>query len=135
MKTLLLFLLPLAACMTAGSSPNQNVLDEDAHFVALIGTYATPEACLAKEANPFVCEFSLSLCKNGRAGLRQGDIILDGTYTMSGNGIAHASFRDGSKFEFDTLAVKEVDAGGRWIVDDAERYKTLQFDNIDCSRP
>lgn len=135
MKPLLvLSILPLAACMESGSSKN-TPLTEDAHFVALTGTYATPEACLAKEANPFVCEVSLSLCKSGRIGLRRGDIVTDGTYTMIDDGIAHAALHDSSTFEFDVQLVMEVGSNQRWIVDTAERWKTLQFDNIDCSLP
>src|SRR5262245_57226150 len=75
----------LPACLDASKGEPATALDYDAHFVGLVGSYATPEDCLANEQNPFVCEFSLSFCKNGRVGFRQGDLVYDGTYDLDGN--------------------------------------------------
>jgi hypothetical protein len=135
MKTLGLLLLALAACMDSGSSGGPgNVLDADAHFVGLVGTHATPEDCLAKEPNPFVCEYSLSLCANGRAGLRRGDLVSEGTYTLNGV-VANATFTDNTRMSFDVQAAHEIGSPQKWIVDRQERWNTLAFDNIDCGSP
>ncbi len=128
----------LPAC-TEGSSPTtpdpSTALPEDAHFVAIIAPYTSPEDCLANAEQPFSCEFSLSLCKSGRAGERVGDLIAEGAYDMVGS-VAHIDFTDGSSLQFDVDAVAEIGApNAQWIVDTEHRWETLQFDNIDCSRP
>ncbi len=131
----------LAACMDQpGPGPGQEpdpatALPADAHFIALVPPYPTPEACIAEDPQPFSCEFSLSLCMNGRAGQRIGDLIAEGTYDME-NSIAHVTYTDGSTLEFDVDAVVEIGSpNAHWIVDTERRWETLQFDNIDCSRP
>ena len=129
----------LAGCLDSGGGTGEpaTALDYDAHFVALIGTHPTPEDCLATEEMPFVCRFSISLCKNGRAGYLRGDIVSSGTYNLEGN-IAHITFTsDGSpideKMDFDVVAPAEIGAPqAKWIVDTEGRWNTLQFDNISC---
>jgi hypothetical protein len=142
MKTLAsVILVLLAACTEGSGKPDPTTaLDYDAHFVALIGSYATPEDCLANEQQPFVCTFSISFCKNGRVGYRQGDIVYDGTYDLDGN-IAHATFTGPGTFtiddiDFDVVTPAQVGAPqAKWIVDTQGRWNTLQFDNIDCRTP
>jgi hypothetical protein len=136
MKKLALALsIGMTACSMDGAEPELVPLAEDAHFVALVAPYASPEACLASAEQPFSCQFSLSLCKSGRAGMRRGDLVSTGVYGMTG-AIATATFDDGSDFALDTVALVEVDMpDAHWIVDTLGRYRTLQFDNIDCARP
>jgi hypothetical protein len=139
MKTLagLVVAVSAAACTGSGSSsliPDPSTaLPDDAHFVALVSPYASPEDCLANESQLFVCTVSLSLCKSGRAGQRLGDIVEEGAYDMI-DSVAHVSFRDGTELEFDVDAVVELgNPNAHWIVDTRRRWETLPFDNIDCS--
>jgi hypothetical protein len=139
MKTLacLVAAVSVAACTEPDSSnraPAPDALPSDAHFVALISPYASPEECLANESQLFVCTFSLSLCKSGRAGQRLGDIVAEGAYDMV-DSVAHVSFSDGTVLEFDVDAVADLGSPqAHWIVDTERRWETLQFDNIDCGQ-
>jgi hypothetical protein len=133
MKTLacVLFVGSLAAC--ADPYPT-TPLSQDAHYVALVSPYASPEECLAKASQPMECAISLSLCKNGRAGERFGDTVSEGVYDM-GNSVATVNFTDGRTLIFDVAAVADVeDTSTHWIVDTQDRWNTLQFDNIDCGQ-
>jgi hypothetical protein len=140
MKTFagLAFAAALTACLDTGSSTTPDpstALPYDAHFVAVVSPYASPEECLAKAPQPFTCTWSLSLCKSGRAGERAGDLVLAGAYDMV-DSVAHVSFAGGGTLEFDVDAVVELGSpNARWIVDTERRWDTLQFDNIDCARP
>ena len=141
MKTLvcLAATLSLGACMESGASKTTpdpaTALPADAHFVQIIAPYTSPEECLAKAEQPFSCRFSLSLCKNGRAGELFGDILKEGAYDVVDT-VAHISFTGGESLEFDVAAVAEIGSPNvHWIVDTANRWQTLQFDNIDCSQP
>ena len=124
-----------AACIDAGSGDRAGqTLPSDSHYVVVPNGYASPEECIASAPQPFSCVLSLSLCRNGRAGARVGDIVEDGTYTMDGS-IAHIVF-DRKTMDFDVAAVVELGSPNTtWIVDTEHRWETLQFDNISCQRP
>lgn len=141
MKTLacLWVAISVAACTESGASkitPDPSTaLPSDAHFVTIVSPYASPEECLAKASQVFTCTNSLSLCKSGRAGQRLGDIVAEGAYNMV-DSVAHVSFDDGTSLKFDVQAVVDLGSpNARWIVDTERRWETLQFDNIDCSKP
>jgi hypothetical protein len=135
MLACLVVVVSLAGCLESGSSNTtpdpSTALPSDAHFVILISPYASPEECLANE-QPFTCQYSLSLCKSGRAGERRGDLVSEGAYDMV-DSVAHVSFTDRTSREFDVEAVVDLGAPNvHWIVDTERRWDTLQFDNISC---
>jgi len=122
----------LAACTSDLSEPAGVHLPSDGHFIMIPQGYTSPWACLAAEPNPYICQESLSLCRNGRAGYRRGDLVSEGTYEMAGP-IATITCVDGSPLmAFDVAAVTSVDDPVHWTVDTDHDYMELQFDNIGC---
>lgn len=133
--TRLLLITALAALAACTSDLSERVgvhLPSDGHFIVIPPGYTSPWACLASEPNPYICEESLSLCKNGRAGHRRGDIVSEGTYEMAGP-IATITYVDRSPLmAFDVAAVTSADDPVHWTVDTDQDYQQLQFDNIGC---
>jgi hypothetical protein len=124
----------LAGCIDA-PPPDSHPLPMDVHYIVLPAGYSSPEQCIANDAQPFSCINSLSLCKNGRAGLRRGDVLEQGTYQLEGS-VAHITFESERTMDFDVDSVTEPDSPSvGWTVDTQDRWETLQFDNIDCSQP
>jgi hypothetical protein len=67
------------------------LVSSDTYFVQVPTAYASVDECLANAPDPRTCQFAIALCKNGRAGLRTGDGVEDGTYSMTGR-VANAWF-------------------------------------------
>ena len=131
-KPALLTVLLASACLDAPAPDATMALATDTHFVGLFPPYTTPEDCLAHEQQPFSCLYSLSLCKNGHAGERRGDLLYDGGYHMVGS-VAHIVYKNDPPREFDLEALVFVDSPNQpWIVDTQDRWNTLQFDNVSC---
>jgi hypothetical protein len=131
--------LALGACVEGPDAgvdiPAGSALPSDAHYVMIPAGYASPEECLANAEQPFSCRYSISLCRDGRAGQLVGDIVLEGKYVMDGP-LAHAKYESGETLDFDVQAVAEVGVpSAHWIVDTENRWDTLQFDNINCDYP
>jgi hypothetical protein len=124
--------LVLLGCAADSDPPTP--LSYDGYFIAVFAPHASPEACIADSIDPRGCRFAITLCKDGRAAQRVADIVSTGTYDMI-DGIAHATFTDGTALEFDVAARKKAsDAPGTsWIVDVNNLHETPQFDTIACS--
>lgn len=135
MKNLALVVMSLTACVDGRSATEpdpKTALPYDAHFVIVPNGYPSPEACIASSDQIFSCLYSLSLCANGRTGLRTGDLITDGAYDMDGS-IARATYKDGSTLDFDVDAVADLNSpNSHWVIDTERRWETLQFDTISC---
>ena len=135
MKTLALAVVTMTGCFT--TTPNDDAeptsLPSDAHYVEIEAPYASPQQCLAQNTQPFICQYSFSLCKDGRAGTRQGDLLYEGTYTMTGS-VANITWdRYEGLMQFDVSSLTEPSAPSvHWVVDTDQLYDTLQFDNISC---
>jgi hypothetical protein len=131
MKSYALFLLfAVTGCSSSSDDgPAGPTLPNDAYFV-----YSDVDQCLADNPDDQRgCSFALALCSNGRAGARIGDIIDDGTYEMDGP-VAHGELR-GSSFTFDVETGAATGLSVNFMIPDTEqRWQTLQFDSIDCSR-
>jgi hypothetical protein len=93
----------LVACTDSGST----ALSQDAHFVALIPPYTSPDECL-EEPFPNSCRRSLSLCTDGRAGQLQGHVTVTGTYAMF-DAVAHVDFGSAGTLMFDVEAHTDLD--------------------------
>jgi hypothetical protein len=127
----LALLTSLVACVDDAET-GSHTLPADGHYVIVPNGYASPEECLANAQQPFACQYSLSLCANGRAGERIGDLVDQGTYNLHGS-VAHVDFDSGETMQFDVQAVVDLDSPNvQWIIDTEQRWNTLQFDNIDC---
>jgi hypothetical protein len=139
MKTLVLVLLA-TGCFNESDQvlPDAEVagaLPSDAHYIQIIPGYASPQQCLAEAEQPFICSYTLSLCKDGRAGSREGDLLYEGTYSMA-DSIAQITWSSGTNpsfTQFDVESVTELDAPAvHWVIDTDQLYNSLQFDNISC---
>jgi hypothetical protein len=66
-------------------------LAEDTSFIGVTGPYSSSDECFAQSTHDgWDCSFALTLCHNGRATLRLGDVVLKGIYAMHGD-IARAT--------------------------------------------
>ncbi len=123
----------LAACVV-DPEPDESTLPSDAYFTGIPVPFATPEACFAANpSKPYVCEYELALCQNGRAGLRGGDLLSQGTYHLADH--SAVGDLDGTAFQFDLVTDTGVLFGQQWVPDMQGRWQTPQWDSIDCSRP
>jgi hypothetical protein len=109
---------------------------QDTYFTGVVAPYPTPEACVAA-ANPaeitslYGCELELAFCAGGMAGLRQHDIVTEGTYRIDGD-IVDATL-GGIAVTLDTRTGAATNAmTDTYIPDTAERWMTWDFDVITC---
>ncbi|MBA3500466.1 MAG: hypothetical protein M4D80_06170 [Myxococcota bacterium] len=109
------------------------LLTQDAYYLAVFAPDTAPEDCLA-HPDPRGCQFAITLCKDGRAAERIGDIISSGTYELNGS-VAHVAV-DNYSFEFDVATrVRSSDSPKTtWVLDTKDLHKTFNFDTIDCTR-
>jgi hypothetical protein len=109
-------------------------LAEDAYYIAVFVPHTSPADCLA-ESDPRSCAISITLCADGRAARRIGDVIQSGTYELDGP-LANAMV-DGTDFTFDVASRASPDDGANttWILDDADYHVDPVFDTIDCQGP
>lgn len=128
----------LAGCAAdtgAPSHPNtgEEHLPADGHYILVGETYTSVEDCLARNENPWVCSFTMTLCSTGEAGIRRGDVIDGGFYMLEGT-LAHVELESSpaTSFDFDTSTLILIDDHEQWQLDTEERWKTQEFDNISC---
>jgi hypothetical protein len=121
-------------CATACTAADEDVtlLTVDAYYLAVFAPDTSPEDCLARP-DPRGCRFAITLCSDGRAAERIGDVISDGTYELNGS-IALVTLEDRS-FEFDVATrVRSNDSPKTsWVLDTKDLHKTVHFDTIDCA--
>lgn len=134
MQTVWLTLLSLSLTGCMDDDGYATPLSYDAYFIAVFAPHTSAEDCIASSPDPRGCQFATTLCKDGRAASRMGDIISIGTYEMLGS-VAHATLTSGETFEFDvsTPAKAGDSANTTWNADTTNLHLTEQFDTIDCS--
>src|SRR5207244_8298446 len=110
-------------------------LAEDTSFIGVSGPYSSSADCFAQSAHSgWDCSFALTLCHNGRATLRLGDVVMKGIYAVHGD-VARATI-ESHVLELDLATLTELEgpvAGGiRWELDTEGRAARSSSDASDC---
>jgi hypothetical protein len=107
------------------------LLTQDTYYLAVFAPDTSPEDCLARADRG--CRFAITLCSDGRAAERIGDVIGSGTYEL--NGSVALVVLDSYSFEFDVATrMRSADSPKTtWILDTKDLHKTFHFDTIDCA--
>ena len=111
-------------------------LDEDVHYIGVPTDFASAVECLVPStaAPGRLCSFALTLCHNGRAALRIGDVVMGGIYAMDGT-IARGTIEASDlALDLETLAEPEgpIVRGVRWELDAHRRSRTAIYDALGC---
>ncbi|MFT3697436.1 MAG: hypothetical protein QM831_30115 [Kofleriaceae bacterium] len=130
-----LLMLALVGCMDAHQQNDDQApypaVPEDTHYIYLFG-YATIDDCLAQTENPWACARTLTLCTTGQAGIRLGDVIQQGDYTLIGSqATIEWQPNPTTTYGFDVNTLTDSDHE-QWSIDYDQRYMSMEFDNISC---
>jgi hypothetical protein len=107
---------------------------QDTYYTGVVAPYATPEACASQADNPITCHLELGFCAGGTAAFSNFDLPERGDYVLDGPMVvAHfASEEAGAPatvIQLDTRTGAATNANtDTYILDDAGRWNTLQFD-------
>lgn len=132
----MLLLVSLVATGCVASPGVGEPLDEDVHYIGVPTDFAAAVACVAPSARsprPY-CTVALTLCHNGRAALRIGDVVMGGIYAMDGDVARGTIEANVLALDLATLAEPEgpIVAGVRWELDTERRSRTQVYDALGC---